>query len=167
MALRDLIPRRHGRTVPVRREEASPFAALHEEMDRLFDDFFRSFDWWPFERFASSTEGYLPRVDVAEDEENVVVTAELPGLEEKDIEVSLAGGVLTLKGEKREESETRDKEYVRTERSFGAFRRSIPLPCEVEEDKVKATFKRGVLTVTLPKSEAARRETRRIPVEAA
>ncbi len=168
MALRDLIPRRHSaRPLTVRREEVSPFAALHEEMDRLFDDFYRAFEGWPWARLAPATEGYMPQVDVSEDDDHVVVTAELPGLEEKEIDISVAGDTLTLKGEKREERETKSKDYVRTERTFGAFRRTIQLPCEVEDKGASATYKRGVLTVTLPKSERARKERHHIEVKAA
>jgi len=168
MALRDLIPRRHAaHPLTVRREEVSPFAALHDEMDRLFDDFYRTFEGWPLARFAPVTEGYTPQVDVSEDDEHVVVTAELPGMEEKEIDISVTGDLLTLKGEKREERETKDKDYVRTERTYGAFRRTVQLPCEVEDEGATATFKRGVLTVTLPKSERARREQHHIEVKAA
>ncbi len=169
MALRDLIPRRHTtRPLAVRREEASPFAALRDEMDHLFDDFFRSVEgWWPMERFTPAGAGYLPHVDVSEDDETVVVTAELPGMEEKDIDISVAGDLLTLKGEKQMERETKEKDYVRTERSFGSFRRTLQLPCEVKDEGATATFKRGVLTVTLPKSEQARKERHHIEVKAA
>ncbi len=169
MALRDLIPRRHAaRPLAVRREEGSPFATLRDEMDHLFDDFFRSAEgWWPMERFTPATEGYLPQVDVSEDDEQVVVTAELPGMEEKDIDISVAGDLLTLKGEKHAERETKEKDYVRTERSFGSFRRTIQLPCEAKDEGATATFKHGVLTVTLPKSERARKERHHIEVKAA
>jgi len=169
MALRDLIPRRHAaRPLTVRREEGSPFAALHDEMDRLFDDFFRGFEgWWPMDRVTRAGEGYLPQVDVSEDDDKVVVTAELPGMEEKDIDISVAGDILTLKGEKQEERESKEKDYVRTERSFGSFRRTLQLPCEVEDEGATATFKKGVLTVTLPKSERARKEHHHIEVKAA
>ena len=169
MALRNLIPRRHtARPLAVRREEGSPFALLRDEMDHLFDDFLRGFEgWWPMERFAPTTGGYLPQVDVSEDDTQVVVTAELPGMKEDEIDISIAGDLLTLKGEKQEERETKERDYVRTERSFGSIRRTVQLPCEVEEEGATATYKRGILTVTLPKSERARKERHHIEVKAA
>jgi HSP20 family protein len=108
---------------------------------------------------------YAPQVDVTEGNTDVTVTVELPGMEEKDIDVALAHGNLTLKGEKREEKESKERGYYHSERSYGSFTRTIPLPCEVEEDKVAATFKKGVLTITLPKSPEARREVKHIEVK--
>jgi HSP20 family protein len=171
MAVRDLMPwkeRRHG--VPVRRDEANPIMSLHREMDRLFDEFTRGFELWPFghgpsERWPAPMGAYAPQVDVSEDDESVIVTAELPGMAEKDIDLSLAHGALTLRGEKREEKESKERGYYRSERCYGSFTRSIPLPCAVDEEKVVATFKKGVLTVTLPKSPEARREVKHIEVK--
>ncbi|HBB40146.1 MAG: hypothetical protein COW73_11870 [Nitrospirae bacterium CG18_big_fil_WC_8_21_14_2_50_70_55] len=168
MALRDLIPRRRAtRSLPVRHDEVSPILALHDEMDRLFDDVYRTFAGGPLDRFAPATQGYMPHMDVSEDDKSVVVTAELPGMEASEIDIALTGDLLTLKGEKREEHETKAKDYVRTERTFGAFRRTLELPCEVEEKGATATFKKGVLTITLPKNEQARGAKHRIEVQAA
>jgi len=169
MAVRDLIPRRAGRRGGLMRREADdPFRSLHRQMDRLFDDFLHGFELspWVGEQWPTLSGTYAPQVDVAEDETHVTVTAELPGMEEKDIDVALAHGNLTLKGEKREEKESKERGYYRSERSYGSFARTIPLPCEVEEDKVSATFKKGVLTITLPKSPEARREVKHIEVKA-
>jgi len=144
------------------RENNEPFTSLQQEMNRLFDEFSRSFG------LATTEEGFgvfAPMVNVSEDEASVVVSAELPGLEEKDIEVSVADDVLTIRGEKKEEKEDKGKNYFRMERHYGEFRREIPLPSEVEVDKVEASFKNGVLKVTLPKSKKARTEVRKIEVK--
>ncbi|GIK40693.1 MAG: hypothetical protein BroJett011_45260 [Chloroflexota bacterium] len=94
---------------------------------------------------------FSPRVDVTENEKEVRITAELPGLEEKDIDVSLSNDVLTISGEKKAEREDKGDNYYRMERSYGSFHRSIPLPTEVDTDHCDATFKNGVLQITLPK----------------
>jgi HSP20 family protein len=130
-------------------------------MDHLFDDFFESFGLTPFEPFGA----FSPRVDVSETDKEIKVSAELPGLDENDIEVSLARNLLTISGEKQEEAEDKGKNFYRMERSYGSFRRTIPLMVEVEADKIKAKFQKGVLTVTLPKTAEAQRQTRRIPIK--
>jgi HSP20 family protein len=168
MAVRDLMPWRAGRRGGlIRREEDDPFRSLHREMDRLFDDFVHGFELapWMGERWPTMSRGYAPQIDVTESDTEVIVTAELPGMEEKDIDVSLGHGALTMKGEKREAKESKERGYYRSERSYGSFARTIPLPCEVEEDKVSATFKKGVLTISLPKTPEARREVKHIEVK--
>lgn len=162
MAIKNLIPSAK-KDVPVRREEYDPFVLFRHEMNRLFDSFFHGFDIEPFEkRFG----GFTPNVNVVEDEKEIKVTAELPGMDEKDIDVSLAKDSLTIKGEKKEEKEDKGKNYYRMERSFGSFTRMIPIPVEIDTDKAKAQFKKGVLTVTLPKTAKAIKETKKIPVKA-
>ena len=106
-----------------------------------------------------------PRVDVKETDKAVEVHAELPGVDEKDVDVSLAEGVLTIRGEKKQEREEKEKAYYLMKRGYGAFLRQIPLPFEVDEDKVEARFDKGVLTVVLPKSPAAEARTRKIEVK--
>jgi HSP20 family protein len=163
MTIRDLIPWNRSREVAVRRgEEANPFLTLHREMNRLFDDVFRSFDVTPFagERLFGRAMGW-PNIEVSESEKEMKVTAELPGLDEKDLEVEFANGVLAIKGEKKTETEHKDRLF--SERYYGRFERRIPID-DVEEDKVAASFKNGVLTVTLPKSERARQEVKRITI---
>ncbi|GAB4244475.1 MAG: Hsp20/alpha crystallin family protein [Acidobacteriota bacterium] len=167
MALRDLIPfGSNRRDVPVRREEEHPFVALQRDINRLFDDFFRGFGLtrWPWgeeERWPA----FSPRVDVVEKDDRYIVTAELPGVDEKDIEVTLQDGVLTIRGEKKEEREEKEKDRYYFERVFGSFHRTIPLPAEIDESKVSAELKKGVLRITLPKSERALKETKKIPVQ--
>jgi HSP20 family protein len=164
MAIRDLIPwNNRGREVGMRRgEEMNPFLTLHREMNRLFDDVVRGFDVGPF-----GSNGLLdrtiawPNIEVSETDNEVKVTAELPGLEEKDVEVELANGALAIRGEKK--TETEDKERLFSERTYGRFERRIPVE-DVEQDKVSASFKNGVLTVTLPKSPAAQQKVKRIAI---
>ena len=159
MAMRDLVPWGRGREVATRRgEEFNPFLTLHREMNRLFDDAFRSFD-------APALFGGMPSwpsIEVTETDKELRVSAELPGLEEKDVEVLLADGALTIRGERK--SEVNDEERHFSERFYGSFERRIPVDWEVEPDKVKANFKNGVLKVAIPKSAKAQQKSRRIPI---
>ena len=163
MSVRDLVPWNRGRDVTVRREEANPFLALHREMNRLFDDVFRGFDLAPFgfDRGFDRMIGW-PNIEVSDTEKEVKVTAELPGLEEKDVELELANGVLAIKGEKR--TETKDNDRLFSERYYGRFERRIPVE-DIEEDKVSASFRNGVLTVSLPKTARAQRHAKRIAID--
>jgi HSP20 family protein len=164
MSVRDLVPLKRGRDVTVRRgEEANPFLALHREMNRLFDDVFRGFDLTPFgfDRGFERTIGW-PNIEVSDTDKEMTVTAELPGLEEKDVELELANGVLAIKGEKKTETEDNDRLF--SERYYGRFERRIPVE-DVEEDKVSASFRNGVLTVTLPKTAQAQRQVKRIAIK--
>ena len=149
MPVRDLIPWRSRNRSLVPRRYESPFEAFHRAFDRLFEDFFGDRDWWPLAPVAERT--FTPRVDVREKDKEVVVTAELPGLEEKDVEVELTDEGLTIRGEKKQEHEERGEGYYRAERTYGAFQRFIDLPCQVDGEKAEAEFRNGVLTVTLPK----------------
>jgi HSP20 family protein len=161
---RDLIPfGRERRLAPFGRGGDHPFEAFQREMSRMFDDFFRGVPT----RFtgAEAPFGTMPRVDVSETDNEYEVKAELPGLEDKDINLQLANNVLSIRGEKKAEREEKDKNYFLSERSFGSFQRSIPFPTEVEEDQVQASFKRGVLTVRLPKTERAKSQAKRIEVK--
>lgn len=163
MALPSLWRRgRNDRDVTVRRAE-NPFLSLQREMNSLFEEFWRGFDLrMPFGDGEWST--FEPRIDLEETADSLFVTAELPGLDEKDFEVSLDGDLLVLRGEKRVERE--DKAAGWHERSYGSFHRAIALPCEVDVDKVSARFKNGVLRVDLPKAPQAREQRKRIPVSA-
>lgn len=134
--------------------------SLRKEMDRLFERFFE-----PAWRDMPTLGEWSPTVDVSEDKDTVTVKAELPGVEQKDIVVSLQEGMLMIKGEKRAEKEEKDKRYHRVERSYGAFYRSVQLPSAVDAGKVAATFKDGVVTITLPKAPEAKGTT--IPIKAA
>ena len=161
MTFKDLIP--FGRkNVPVRRDEEHPLLSLRHEMDRIFDDFFRGFP--AMASFSDRTEAFDPRLDVTETDKELRIKAELPGIDEKDVEVGVTHDTLTIRGEKKEEQEENNGTYYRMERSFGSFSRSIPLPREVDQEKVSATFKRGILTITLPKSVRAEERSKKIPV---
>ena len=163
MPIRDLIPWSRGREITGSRgEELNPFLTLHREMNRLFDDVFRGFDLPPFVsgRFPDRGLGW-PNVEVSETDKDVKVTAELPGLEEKDVQVELANGVLAIKGEKK--TETEDKDRLFSERTYGHFERRIPID-DVDQDKVSAAFKNGVLTVTMAKAPQAQSKVKRIAV---
>jgi len=161
MALKDLVT--FGKKdVPVRRDSDHPFALFRKEFDDLFDNFFRSFDMQPFEGRIGA---FSPKVDVTENEKEFRISAELPGMDDKDIDVSLQNDMLTIRGEKKEEKEDKGKDYYRMERSYGSFSRTIPLPVEVETNKVDAKFKKGVLTITLPKTEKAVSENKKISVK--
>lgn len=142
-----------------------PFASFRRQMDRLFDDFFAPMESTR-EGGAVSAFGTWPSLDVDETDQAYKVTAELPGLELKDVEVKLRDNVLTISGEKREERKEGNGGRHYTERSYGRFERSIPFEAEIDADKVQASFKNGVLAVELPKNPKAREKMRRIEVKA-
>jgi HSP20 family protein len=154
--------------------QVQPFESLRREVERLFEDFGRGFWRPPSGAFAlepfwrgEPTWGAAPAVDIAESEKAYEITADLPGMSEKDIEVKLANGGLIIKGQKREEKEEKKKDYYLHERRFGSFERSFRVPEGVETDKVEAGFKNGVLTVTLPKTAEAQKAEKKIAVKAA
>ncbi len=163
MNLKNLIPRANDDDKFLME---NPFGSMEREMNRMFRNFSRGFfEDAPFRSELMERAAPMPKLDVTETDEEVQVTAELPGMEEKDIEVSLADNVLTLSGEKKHEKEEKQKNYYRMERSFGKFERRIPLPAEIQSEKIEATFKKGVLTVKLPKSEKAKKEVKKIAVK--
>jgi HSP20 family protein len=168
MNVRDLIPWGRSNQAPTiyRDSEQNPFLSLHREVNKLFDDVFRGFDsrFGSFPSLSSSNglNGSWPSVEISDADKEIKVTAEIPGLEEKDVEVLLDDDTLTLRGEKRSETEDKDRHF--SERFYGRFERRIPLGYEVEPDKVAASFKNGVLTVTLPKNEKAQSKVKRIAI---
>jgi HSP20 family protein len=136
------------------------FERMRRNMDRLWDSFFER-----GVRGADEDGEWLPYLDVAETKDEIVVKAEVPGMDAKDIDISLSDGLLTIKGEKKQEREEKKENYHLVERSYGAFTRSIRLPKEVQSDKISASYKNGVLKVTLPKSEEAKKKEIKIKVE--
>lgn len=162
MAMRDLIPwRRQENTAPAlfQNEERSPFVQFRREMDRLFDDFFRA-PLFSGGAFGNASLGW-PSLEVKEADDQVTITAELPGLNEKDVDLTVHDGVLTLRGEKKSEHQDKDRGW--SERYYGRFERSIALPDGTDESKCEADFRDGVLTVRMPKSQEASRG-RKIPI---
>ncbi len=158
MSLKSLLPIGRGRTVA--RVESHPFATLQREIDRLFEDFTRGF---PSLGFAGSD--VMPTMDVAETEKEIDITVELPGLEEKDVQIDIVDNVLTIRGEKRGETEEKDKNHRLLERSYGSFARTLELPEGINADAIKATIDKGVLKVRVPKPAPA--QARKIEVKAA
>ena len=142
-------------------EAANSFADLHREVDRVFRDFGRGA--WPAV-FSGGNGEVVPQIDISETDDAFEVTAELPGVDEKDIDVSLSDNILTIKGEKKSEREEKEDDYHLTERSFGRFQRSFKTPDTVDEEKVQANLKDGVLHVTLPKRPDAVKAEKKIPI---
>lgn len=159
--------------VPAKARLWSPFESLRREIERVFEGFDEGLWRHPFWRpspepvWPSRSEWrILPAVDIAEKEKAYEITAELPGLDESDIEVSVSNGTLTIRGEKREESEEKQKDYYLSERRYGAFQRSFALPDGINVEKIEASFRKGLLTITLPKTAEAQK-ARKITVRAA
>ncbi len=143
-----------------------PLFSLQREMNRMFDNFIRGVDLWPLAQGELEVKSFDPGVDVIETDNEFRIKAELPGMDEKDVHVSLSQNTLTIKGEKKEETEDKGKNYYQMERHWGSFYRSIPLQTGIDVSKADASFKKGILTVTLPKTAEAKKETKEIPVHA-
>jgi HSP20 family protein len=168
MTIRDLIPwtrSQHLVPEPFRDERSSPFLTLHREFNRLLDEAFRGFQMSPL---AGQRTDFVnpawPKLEVAETDKQVTVSAEVPGIEEKDLDLVFNDGNLILRGETK--SETEDKERHFSERFYGRFERRIPVGMDIEEDKIEASFKNGVLKIILPKSERAQTKVKRIAINA-
>src|SRR5579859_3760295 len=156
MTLKSLIPVGSERNVT--RPASNPFLALQQEIDRLFEGFTRGFAGFPAREM-------LPSMDLSETDKEIEITAELPGLEEKDIQLNVADNVLTIRGDKKNEREETKKDYHLVERSYGSFARTVQLPDGVNADSIKAVMSKGVLKVTVPKPAPA--QTKRIDIKAA
>lgn len=157
MNLKSLIP--IGRDRSVARSD-NPFISLQREVDRLFDDFTRGFP-----AFGNGKLDLLPSMDVTETDKEIEITAELPGLEDKDVQINVADNLLTIRGEKKAEKEEKDKDYRLVERSYGSFERTLELPDGINPDAIKAIIAKGVLKVTIPKPALA--QIKKIDVKAA
>jgi HSP20 family protein len=156
MTLKSLIPVGGERNVS--HPASNPFSALQQEIDRLFEGFSRGFSGFP-------ARDVMPSMDLSETDKEIEITAELPGLEEKDIQLNVADNVLTIRGEKKNEREETKKDYHLVERSFGSFTRAVQLPEGVNADSIKAVMSKGVLKVTVPKP--APTQTKKIDIKAA
>lgn len=153
-------------TVPakVRAASETPMGWLRTEIDRLFDDFGRPAR--SIFNFGLSGFTPVPALEMAEKDKEYRLTAELPGMKEEDVEISIADGMLTISGEKREEEERKDEGFLLSERRYGAFERRVAFPAGIDADAVSAEFKKGVLTITLPKDAKAAERTRKIAITA-
>jgi HSP20 family protein len=154
------------------RREIAPYAgrmpSMFEEMDRFFNRFMgRGLGpmWWPRVRWAEEVGMTYPSVDIFEDKDNVVLKAEIPGVAKEDLQVNVNDETITVSGEKRKEEKKEDKDYFRLERSYGSFKRTFALPSEVDSSRAKAKFKDGVLEVTIPKSEKAKKKEVKVSIE--
>jgi HSP20 family protein len=168
MNMRDLIPwTRSQDSLPdlFRDDRTSPFLTLHREMNRLLDEAVRGFASLPSSltgRRSDFVNPAWPKLEVAETDKQITVSAEIPGMEEKDVELLFDDGNLIVRGEMK--SETEDKERQFSERFYGRFERRIPVGMDIEESKIEASFKNGVLKVTLPKTERAQTKAKRIAI---
>lgn len=158
MSLRDLM------TVKGGHNPADPFTSVAREVDRIFSDLALGLRWPTGDLLRADASAFVPAVDVESDEKSIRISAELPGLEEKDVQVSLTEGVLTLRGEKKSGREERGKGAYRIERSYGAFERRFALPEDADTARAEATFRKGVLTVAIPRIEKPKPEVKQIPV---
>ena len=166
------VPVEVKKTAPAQTSAPDIWQSFRSEMDRLFDRFGfpslrRVFDIEPAWRSASSFSFSVPAIDMSEDEKAYKISAELPGIDAKDIDVSVSGDMLVLKGEKRQEKEEKDKNYHFSERAYGSFQRAFDLPASVDRDKVAADFSKGVLTITLPKTAEAQKPQKKIEIKSA
>lgn len=159
MTVRSLLPR-------IWRDEPHPLRSLRQEMDNLFDSWTKDLG---FPQVSFTTTEVWPRMDVSETDKEIQVTAELPGVDQKDIEITMSGSDLLIKGEKKSEREEKKEEegrtYHRVERSFGSFQRRLSLPYEVDASKAQAVYKDGVLTLTLPKPAEVQKATKKIEIK--
>lgn len=168
MSIKDLVPKfgSNRGTAPARRGEYDPFRDFQRDMNRLFDDFFTGF---PLAERMEDRElagsAFNPRMDVSETDKEITVSAELPGMDEKDITVELDDDAVTIRGEKKEEREEKGKNWHLREQSYGSFHRCIPLSASVEAAKAKAKFRKGVLTITVPKREEAQPKRKAVTIE--
>lgn len=174
-----------ARKLPVKKEKSSapaasggwaPFDSLRKEIDRIFDDFHpfgigapsgRSVFDLELPKLRPQAWQIAPAIDLAEKNDEYEITAELPGLDEKDVEIKLSNHMLTIKGEKNEQKEEREKDYYLSERRYGSFQRSFQLPDGVDPDKIEANFAKGVLTVRMPKTAEAKKAEKKIAIKAA
>lgn len=176
MAQSDIEVKRAPSPAPARGSGGDLFQSFRNEVDRLFDQFSRGsafgFPWLrrmfePEPSWREPAAGFTaPMADVSEDDKAFHITADLPGITEKDINVTLSGDMLTIGGERREEREEKDRNYHFSERRFGSFRRAFSLPPGVDRDKIEASFKNGVLSITLPKTPEAMQQQKKIEVKA-
>lgn len=171
------LPEQHEkRGMPARRDEWGPFHSLRREIDRLFDDV-HLFDWHAASprsifdlevpKLRRAAVQLAPAMDLIETEKEYLIMAELPGIDENDVDIRLANRTLTIRGEKKEEKKKKERDYYVSERSFGSFGRSFQLPDGIDAERIEASFAKGVLTVKLPKTDEAQKAEKKIGIKAA
>ncbi|CAH0342584.1 Hsp20/alpha crystallin family protein [Rhizobium sp. CECT 9324] len=166
MRITDIVPwRGSGRDVTARTAPMDPVRGLQLDVDRAFENFWRMMPY-PFSAIDRLPWVDTVRVDVADSGKEITVTAELPGMNDTDIEVSISDGLLTIRGEKKSDHEAETNGILVSERTYGAMERTVPLPDGIDPDGAKATFRNGVLTLVIPRSPELQADTKRIPVQA-
>lgn len=164
------VPVKHGEgeKTYLPEHQYEPMVRLHRDIDQLFNHFFKGFapsfqgSATPFS--LSQSVLFKPQVDLSASDKEYVLTVEIPGVNEKDISVDVRAGTMTIKGEKKQEKEEKEKDFYRIERQYGAFQRVLSLPEDVDQDNIKANFKNGVLTVTMPRKALPAGEVKEIKV---
>ena len=168
MVFQEMVPwRNRRRNVAIRpSEESYPLSTLQRRMNRMFDDFFGDFNEWPLSGLSTlKREAFIPKLDIEETDKDITLCAELAGMDEKDVEITVHEDVLTITGEKKSEHEEKEGARYLTERSYGSFSRSIALPGEVDRGKIEASFKKGVLKVKLPKVPMVETQAKKIEIK--
>ena len=162
------VRRSNAGSVFLQRGEMNPMVQLHREMDRLFDNAFRSFGLSPLgrERYQLPADSGMlkPRVDIGASEDEYTISMEVPGVNEKDVKVEIVDGTMIIRGEKKQETEEKDTDYYRVERSYGAFQRVLCLPEDASQDEIKATFKNGVLHIRVPRKALPKADVKQIEI---
>ena len=163
-----VVQRTDGQPSYTEQGETNPIVQLHREVDRLFENAFRGFGVSPFRAdvFPSMTGAGLlkPQVNIGATDNEYSITAEVPGVDEKDVKVEIANNTMTIRGEKKQEKEEKDKNYYRIERSYGSFQRVLSLPEDADQENIKATFKKGVLTIQMPRKDVPKEEVKQIRI---
>ncbi len=170
MVFQEMVPWKKGRqNVNVRHgENEFPLSSLQRRMNRMFDDFFGDFSDFslsPLRTWSRWAEGFVPRMDMTDTENEITIMAELAGVDEKDVDITVQDDVLTIRGEKKTEHDEKNHRCCLAERSYGTFSRSIVLPAEIEQDKIEASFKKGILTVRLPKLPVEESKAKKIEIK--
>lgn len=167
MPITDLLPwNRDKANYEMQRKEQSSIWDLQKEMNDMFDQFFSNpYGLTTSRRLLDMSEAFSPGIDISETDKDLIITADLPGMDEKDINLTMEGELLTISGTKQKETETKEARMHRVERTFGSFKRSITLPGEVDIQKVDATFNKGVLKVVIPKPANSTSPVKKIPIK--
>ena len=153
------------KNIPILKSERNPFSSVQRALDKAMNEFYDFFDRSPITLKSFEELAINPSIDIVEDKENFKAEVEMPGMGENDIKVSIDGNMLTIKGEKKTSRQDKDKNYLSREISYGYYERAIPLPEGVDADKAKASFKKGMLWVALPKKPEFKKSGRELKIE--